>query len=38
MSSHSEYDFEKIVSPLLSWYGRAARALPWRDRPEPYRV
>ncbi len=24
--------------PLLSWYKEHARALPWRDRPEPYRV
>ena len=38
MNSHSEYDFKKIVSPLLFWYGRAARVLPWRDHPEPYRV
>ena len=24
--------------PLLSWYSENARALPWRDQPEPYRV
>ncbi|WP_077610462.1 A/G-specific adenine glycosylase [Clostridium sp. Marseille-P2415] len=24
--------------PLLSWYREHARALPWRERPEPYRV
>lgn len=24
--------------PLLSWYRQHARNLPWRDRPEPYRV
>ncbi|WP_312431507.1 A/G-specific adenine glycosylase [Lacrimispora sp.] len=24
--------------PLLSWYREHARALPWRDKPEPYRV
>ena len=24
--------------PLLSWYREHARVLPWRDRPEPYRV
>lgn len=28
----------EIVPPLLDWYGRNARSLPWRDRPEPYRV
>lgn len=24
--------------PLLSWYGEHARILPWREKPEPYRV
>lgn len=24
--------------PLLSWYGEHARLLPWREKPEPYRV
>lgn len=24
--------------PLLTWYSKHARALPWRDRPDPYRV
>lgn len=28
----------KIVEPLLEWYGRSARILPWRENPEPYRV
>lgn len=28
----------KIVEPLLAWYGRRARILPWRENPEPYRV
>lgn len=27
-----------IVSPLLDWYTRNARSLPWRDEPTPYRV
>lgn len=30
--------FKEMVPPLLDWYGRNARSLPWRDRPEPYRV
>lgn len=29
---------ETIVRPLLSWYDTNARILPWRERPEPYRV
>ena len=24
--------------PLLSWYGKNRRILPWREQPEPYRV
>ena len=28
----------EIVSPLLAWYDSAARVLPWRENPEPYRV
>lgn len=27
-----------IVAPLLSWYDRNARILPWREEPTPYRV
>jgi A/G-specific adenine glycosylase len=27
-----------IVTPLLDWYARHARILPWRDLPSPYRV
>ena len=26
------------VRPLLSWYGRDARTLPWRESPKPYSV
>ena len=29
---------EKIPAPLLDWYDRGARILPWRENPEPYRV
>ncbi len=28
----------KITAPLLDWYGKNARALPWRKNTEPYRV
>jgi A/G-specific adenine glycosylase len=28
----------EIVRPLLAWYARAKRDLPWRRTPEPYRV
>lgn len=27
-----------IVQPLLEWYRKQARILPWRENPEPYRV
>ncbi len=27
-----------IVQPLLRWYEKNARRLPWRDAPSPYRV
>ncbi len=27
-----------IVTPLLKWYERHARVLPWRENPEPYAV
>ncbi len=29
---------EEIVVPLLEWYGKQARVLPWRSKPTPYRV
>ncbi|MDR1131254.1 MAG: sugar fermentation stimulation protein SfsA, partial [Oscillospiraceae bacterium] len=27
-----------IVTPLLDWYGKNARVLPWRENTDPYRV
>lgn len=27
-----------LVAPLLSWYDRSRRILPWREQPTPYRV
>lgn len=29
---------KSLVQPLLEWYDRHARILPWRERPTPYRV
>lgn len=29
---------EEIVAPLLAWYQRNARILPWRENTDPYRV
>lgn len=29
---------EEIVEPLLIWYGRGQRVLPWRSDPAPYAV
>ena len=30
--------FASIPQPLLRWYEKNARRLPWRDTPSPYRV
>ena len=27
-----------IVEPLLEWYDKNARSLPWRENHDPYRV
>lgn len=32
------FDLNIIVEPLLHWFVGHARSLPWRERPEPYRV
>ena len=34
----NSFDFQSIVSPLLAWYEKEKRALPWRTDPTPYRV
>ncbi len=31
-------DGRQFVQDLLAWYGQAARSLPWRASPDPYRV
>lgn len=33
-----QFELEKIVEPLLSWYDAHARILPWREEPTAYRV
>ena len=29
---------QKIVAPLMAWYAKNARVLPWRSDPKPYHV
>ena len=31
-------NLQEIPAPLLAWYDRHARILPWREQPTPYRV
>ncbi len=31
-------DLEAVAEPLLEWYDRNKRILPWREKPSPYRV
>ena len=33
-----DFDFQRILAPLLSWYRANKRALPWRENPTPYQV
>lgn len=33
-----DYPIHQLVQPLLEWYPLHARVLPWRQKPEPYRV
>lgn len=33
-----DFDLERIVEPLLSWFYQNKRILPWREDPSPYRV
>lgn len=32
------YHLNQLAEPLLAWFVDHARVLPWRERPEPYRV
>ena len=31
-------NLKEIVTPLMDWYKKHARVLPWRDEPDAYRV
>ena len=31
-------ELEALVEPLLGWYDKSHRVLPWREEPTPYRV
>lgn len=33
-----EQQYQWIVEPLISWYEKNARILPWRENADPYRV
>lgn len=33
-----EYEWGAVVEPLLAWYNREARVLPWRENTQGYRV
>lgn len=37
-SNIAEESFAWIVAPLLHWYEKQARVLPWRENSDPYRV
>lgn len=38
IDSSQQSDLQYLVEPLLSWYDRGHRILPWRSEPTPYRV
>lgn len=33
-----EYPLKQLVEPLLEWYSRHARVLPWRNTHDPYQI
>lgn len=33
-----DFELEQLVEPLLEWFYKNARKLPWREEPTPYRV
>ena len=34
----TDFNFDIITEPLLKWFKKHARVLPWRETPTPYRV
>ena len=38
MQNFDKLNFHLIPAPLLSWYSKHKRSLPWRENPTPYRV
>jgi A/G-specific adenine glycosylase len=38
MNTIAQKQLKTMVLPLLSWYEKTARVLPWRSQPTPYRV
>ena len=38
MQGIKKFPFHQIPAPLLSWYRRHRRLLPWREDPTPYHV
>lgn len=34
----TDFNFDIITQPLLKWFKKHARVLPWRENPTPYRV
>lgn len=36
--SKTAAELQSLVLPLLAWYDRSHRSLPWREEPTPYRV
>ncbi len=38
MEEKMKNQLREIIAPLLNWYDRNARILPWRSEPTPYRV
>ncbi|MGN0352897.1 MAG: A/G-specific adenine glycosylase [Roseburia sp.] len=33
-----DFELKQLVEPLLEWFSKNARELPWREEPTPYRV
>ena len=34
----TDFNLQILIEPLLKWFARHARVLPWREEPTPYRV